>query len=235
MTELSEDSKNRFEANPLRILDSKDPKDQELCLNAPSILDYLSTESQQYFADVKHCLEKVNIPYEVNSSLVRGLDYYNQTVFEVVSQDLGAQNSIGGGGRYDGLIKTMGGPDLPSVGFGTGIERVIQTMLRQEVPLPKLAGPQLFIIPLGESARAPCFELLGKLRRDLISAQMDFTGKKVGKVMSYASDIQAKYVVVIGDNELATGEVELKEMSTGNKELVPIAELTARLLEKYGC
>ncbi len=153
-------------------------------------------------------------------------------MFEVVSQDLGAQNSIGGGGRYDGLIKTMGGPDLPSIGFGTGIERIIQTMLRQEVPLPKATGPQLYIIPLGESARAPCFELLGKLRRDYLSVQMDFSGKKLAK----SCLMPAKFRPNMSSLSAITNchrQAELKEMSTGNKEIVQIAELSKSLLEKY--
>ncbi len=223
---LSDDSKVRFETNPLRILDSKDPADQELCRQAPSILDFLSPASQQYFTEVKDCLDIIGIPYEVNSSLVRGLDYYNQTVFEIVSQDLGAQNSIGGGGRYDGLLKALGGPDLPSFGFGTGIERIIQTMLRQNIAIPEQPRPQIFIIPLGDAARKACFALLGRLHRNGINAQMDFTGKKLGKVMSYADSLKTQFVAVIGENELTSGQAELKEMATGNKVSIILEELS---------
>jgi histidyl-tRNA synthetase len=227
---LSEDSQRRFETNPLRILDSKDPTDQELCRQAPSISQYLSPESAAYFAEVKECLDRLGISYQVSDSLVRGLDYYNQTVFEVVSQDLGAQNSIGGGGRFDGLIKQLGGPDLPSVGFATGIERVIQTMLRQEVTLPANPYPQLFIIPLGDAARKTCFGLMGDLRKQGIAVQMDFTGKKLAKVMSYADQLRAKYVAVIGDTELAAQSLELKEMTSGNKQSVSFSNLATFLL-----
>lgn len=223
---LSEDSKIRFEANPLRIIDSKDPTDQELCRHAPSILDFLNPASQEFFSEVKASLDRLKIPYEVNPSLVRGLDYYNQTVFEIVSQDLGAQNSIGGGGRYDGLLKQLGGPDLPSVGFATGIERVIQTMLRQEIAWPEGPRSQLFIIPLGDQARRTCFGILGDLRHKGVAAEMDFTGKKLGKVMAYADQIKAQYVAVIGEDELASGQAELKEMSTGNKVRVSMQELS---------
>jgi histidyl-tRNA synthetase len=226
LDQISADSKVRLESNPLRIIDSKDPTDREICRGAPSILDFLSSDSQDFFAEVKACLDRLKIPYKVNSSLVRGLDYYNETVFEIVSSDLGAQNSIGGGGRYDGLLKQLGGPDLPSVGFATGIERVIQTMLRQEVALPECPRPQLFILPIGEKARTECFGLLGDLRRKGITSQMDFTRKKLGKVMSYADQIHAQYVAVIGENELASGEAELKEMATGSKRLVSLQALS---------
>lgn len=223
---LSADSKVRFEANPLRIIDSKDPTDKELCRNAPSILEFLTPESSAYFESVKACLDRLAIPYEINPSLVRGLDYYNQTVFEIVSLELDAQNSIGGGGRYDGLMKEIGGADLPSVGFATGIERVILTMLRQEVPLPEPIHPRLFLIPLGESARRECFGMMGDLRKAGHAVQMDFTGKKLAKVMAYADELGAEYVAVVGDQELASKRVELKQMASGNKETVAFAELS---------
>ncbi|MDP1835245.1 MAG: histidine--tRNA ligase [Chlamydiales bacterium] len=222
---LSADSQRRFDANPLRIIDSKDSTDQELCRGAPSILDFLSPSSAEFFAEVRACLDRLQIPYEVSNSLVRGLDYYNQTVFEIVSSDLGAQSSIGGGGRFDGLIKQLGGPDLPSAGFGTGIERIIQTMLKQGVALPDQPRPKLFIVPLGDAARRACFGIMGDLRRFGLDVEMDFTGKKLAKVMSYADQIKAKYVAVIGENELASGSTELKEMASGNKQHVAFSDL----------
>lgn len=212
---LSEDSKKRLEVNPLRILDSKAPEDQEIIAGAPSILDALSPASQEHFSKVQNLLKMIGIPFEVNSRLVRGLDYYNNTVFEFVAGELGAQNSISGGGRYDGLIKKLGGPDLPAIGFGCGLERVIQTMLKQFVPLPKPDHPTLFFIPLGEKAKEDCFRLMHELRQKDIRVQMDFTGKKLNKVMQYANQIRAQYVAVIGDKELESGEIELKEMETG--------------------
>jgi histidyl-tRNA synthetase len=229
--ELSPDSQNRLEINPLRILDSKDPRDREIVAKAPSILDHLNSNAATHFAQVKHLLEVIGIPYEVNSSLVRGLDYYNKTVFEFVAGELGAQNSIGGGGRYDGMLATIGGPDLPAFGFGTGIERIIQTMINQEVPLPKETHPTLFLIPLGEQAKAACFSWIHELRNHSIATQMDFSGKKIGKAMQYADNIRASYVVVVGDHELTQQEVEVKEMVTGHKikigmkELIPVLNL----------
>lgn len=227
--QLSEDSKNRLETNPLRILDSKDPGDKKINEGAPSILEFLNDESREHFEGVKSLLKALNIPFKINTQLVRGLDYYNKTVFEIISGDLGAQNSICGGGRYDGLIKTLGGPDLPAIGFGAGIERLLQTMLKQNVHLPNPYRPLLFLIALGDAAKMPCFQLLHKLREHGIAAQMDFSGKKLNKVMQYADQIQSEFVAVVGENELQSETIELKEMATGNKQKVTFSDLLAFL------
>jgi histidyl-tRNA synthetase len=229
---LSPDSQNRLEVNPLRILDSKDPRDRDIIAHAPSILDFLSEEARNHFEELKRLLDLLHIPYQVNPSLVRGLDYYNKTVFEVVAGELGAQNSIGGGGRYDGLISNLGGPDLPSIGFGTGIERILQTMLNQNISMPRPDHPTLFLVPLGEKAKKSCFELLHALRQQGIPSQMDFSGKKVGKILHYANQIEATYVAVIGDHELDAQEVELKEMATGHQVKVPLSALIDTLKAK---
>lgn len=231
--ELSEDSKTRLEVNPLRILDSKDPKDKAIAANAPSILDFLNEECQHHFKTVQQQLKLLKIPFEINTSLVRGLDYYNKTVFEIVAGELGAQNSIAGGGRYDGLIKTIGGPDLPATGFGTGMERIIQTMLKQNVPLPTAPAPEVFLIALGQDAKATCFTLLHELRAHGISATMDFSDRKINKIMQYANQIQAKHVAVIGENELKEGKVDLKDMSSGEKKNIPLDLLVNTLKEIY--
>lgn len=223
--QLSADSRNRLEANPLRILDSKDPGDCKIVANAPSILDFLDEDSKSHFEELKSLLKILKIPYQINSKLVRGLDYYNKTVFEVVAGELGAQNSIGGGGRYDGLLPVLGGPDLPCIGFGTGIERILQTMINQQVSLPLPNHPEVFIIPLGDKAKPACFELLHMLRLNKIPSQMDFSMRKVGKAMQYANQIGASYVVVIGDQELESQEIELKKMATGEKTKIPLPAL----------
>ena len=223
--DLSDDSKRRLKTNPLRILDSKDPNDQKIVANAPSILDFLDEESKLHFEEVKKTLDLYQIPYVVNPLLVRGLDYYNKTVFEITSGNLGAQNSVGGGGRYDGLLKTLGGPDLPSIGFGTGIERVIQTLLKQEINIPDLIKPQLFVIPLGDSAKKEGLSLIHRLRQDGIASEMDLSGKKLNKAMQYADLIGAKYVLVIGDSELESNVAEIKEMQSGNKIKMPFSEI----------
>ncbi len=230
--QLSMDSQRRFSSNPLRILDSKDPKDQEIVKNAPSILDFLDEESAAQFNSVKRLLNNLHIPYEVNPLLVRGLDYYNKTVFEITSGELGAQNSVGGGGRYDGLMKTLGGPDLPTIGFGTGLERILQAMLKQQVQAPLPPAPEIFLIPLGEDAKETCFSIVHQLRLLGIPSDMDLSGRKLGKVMQYANQIRTKYVVVIGDEELKNQEAELKDMLSGNNLKVPLKNLANILQQK---
>lgn len=223
--ELSADSQRRFEMNPLRILDSKAPEDQKILQGCPSILDFLDPKSADHFEKVKSLLNSIQQDYVVNPKLVRGLDYYVETVFEIMSDELGAQNTIGGGGRYDGLLKQLGGPDLPCIGFATGIERVIITLLKQAAALPVTMGPKLFIISLGEEAKGICFKLLHDVRSKGISAEMDFSNRKLAKIMQYANDIKAQYVAVVGENELKTHEIELKNMESGITKKAPLDHL----------
>jgi histidyl-tRNA synthetase len=229
LSSLSSESQARFQTNPLRILDSKDPRDREIVASAPSILDFLSAEESIHFEEVKHSLDILNISYQVNPLLVRGLDYYNRTVFEVVAGELGAQNSIGGGGRYDGMLKTLGGPDLPSIGCGTGLERILQTMINQKVTLPPAEAPMIYFIPLGEKAKSLCFELLHDIRQQGVPAQMELSGKKIGKAMQFADQLGSQYVAVIGDEEIKNLAVQLKEMETGEMTTVSLEELSVLL------
>ncbi len=227
--ELSEDSQERFHANPLRILDSKDARDRKILHSVPSILDHLDPESKMHFDTVCALLQDIGIDYRINPRLVRGLDYYNKTVFEITAEELGSQNSLGGGGRYDGLIKQLGGPDLPAFGFGAGLERIIQTMLAQQVPLPSPPHALLFLIPVGETAQKECFKLLKTLRDENLPVEMDFSNKKLKVALRYADTTQARYVVIIGENELQSGRIELKEMKTGNVETISLDFLSQRL------
>ncbi len=213
--DLSSDSQTRFDKNPLRILDSKDPRDIKIVAGAPSILDFLNPASKLHFETVLKQLDLLGIPYQVNPKLVRGLDYYNQTVFEIVAGELGAQNSVGGGGRYDGLLKTLGGPDLPAFGFGTGIERIIQTMINQGVDLPNPDVPALFIIPLGDTAKEQALSLAQNLRNNGIATLVELSGKKLNKAMQLANTSGARYTAVIGDDEIKSGTVKIKNMHTG--------------------
>lgn len=223
---LSEDSQKRIETNPLRVLDSKDPKDLEIIAGAPSILNYLSPECKTHFEKLLLLLNALSIPYELNDKIVRGLDYYNRTVYEVTAAELGSQNSIGGGGRYDGLIKMLGGGDTPATGFAVGIDRIIQTILGQQAHAPIGYRPTIYLIPLGETAKTKCFEVLHQLRLAGVRAQMDFSGRKLGKAMGTANQLGAKFVAVIGDEEIASKQVELKNMETGEKILAPLFHLS---------
>lgn len=211
---LSHDSKERFYKNPLRILDSKDPKDQEILKECPSILDFLSDNSKNHFNEVCRQLTKINIPYQIKTSLVRGLDYYNETVFEITSNVLGAQNSIGAGGRYNGLIKTLGGPDLPSIGFATGMERILQTMIGQNCYFGEDNAPFVYIIALDNECMDVAFNLLCRLRHSNIASEMTPKARKMQKALQEADDYKAKYVVIIGENELTQSLAQIKDMTT---------------------
>lgn len=229
--QLSEDSKVRFHKNILRILDSKDPSDQQLLEGAPSILDHLTEENKTHFEKACSLLKKLDIEYTINPRLVRGLDYYNKTVFEIISSDLGAQNSIGGGGRYDGLTATLGGPSLPSVGFGTGLERVLQTMDKQQAHFPPAPHPYLFFIPMGDAAKQFCFEQVCKLRRNNISCDIDLSGKKIQQGLQMANSVHAEYCLVVGDQELESQKAELKNLATRETTEVIFSELASKITE----
>lgn len=222
---LSEDSKVRLEKNPLRILDSKDKQDQELLKNAPLLQEHLTSSAKENFEELKALLKSFSIPFVVNNNLVRGLDYYNKTVFEVTAEALGAQISIGGGGRYDGLISTFGGPDLPAIGFGTGIERIIQTMIAQEAPFPEEKGPKYFFIPLEKEAKTSCFSLVHELRKKGISCEIDLKAKKIKNSLQQANTLKAESVVIIGSEELEKKVAVIKNMNTREQIEVPFDKL----------
>jgi len=231
LSKLSEESQTRFEKNPLRILDSKDPKDQELIESAPSMLEFLSDEAKTHFEAVQERLFALDVPFEVNKRLVRGLDYYNRTVFEITAEELGAQNSLGGGGRYDGLLKTLGGPDLPAIGFGAGLERLIQTMLGQKVDLPAPPHPTLYLIPVGEEITRAAFLLASNLRKQGIATDVELTGKRVKGGLKIAQTLQIPFVAIIGEEELKSGMCELKEMAKRTVLKVPLNQLAKTIQE----
>ncbi|MBS0603727.1 MAG: histidine--tRNA ligase [Verrucomicrobia bacterium] len=226
---LSPDSQVRFTKNILRILDSKDPSDQKILQEAPVLGDFLTSDARSHFEQALKLLGELKINYAVNSKLVRGLDYYTKTVFEVTTEVLGAQNSIGGGGRYDGLTEAVGGPYLPSVGFATGMERILQTMLKQGAPFPAAPHPLVFFVPMGEEALKTCFDLVCKLRHEGIAAEIDLSGKKMQHGLQLASQQGAEYAIVLGDEELKTKNIKLKIMATRESIDCPLNELIARL------
>lgn len=227
--ELSADSQVRFTKNILRVLDSKDPNDQKILQGAPLLSEYLTPEARAHFEEVLKWLEMLKINYAINQKLVRGLDYYNKTVFEITTNDLGAQNSIGGGGRYDGLVEDFGGPNLPSSGFAMGLERVLQTMLKQGVSFPRASHPFVFFVPIGEEALHLCFELTSRLRHENISAEIDLSGKKMQHGLQLASQLNANFVVVIGEEELKSNTIKLKNMATRESENYALSDLLAKL------
>lgn len=223
--ELSQDSKTRFEKNPLRILDSKDPKDKEIVKEAPSILNHLTAEAKSHFENLCTCLQEMKIPFVIDDRIVRGLDYYNKTVFEVMAEGLGAQNTIGAGGRYDGLISTLGGPDLPSVGWATGLERVMQVMLAQKVSPPKPCRPKIYFIPLGDEAKSACMMLATKCRHHGIGADIELSGRKMQVAIQNALRIETDYCAIIGSNELSSQILQLKNLQTREQKEVRFEDL----------
>jgi len=233
LSSLSEDSKIRFEKNILRILDSKSPEDQEAIAHAPSIQEFLTSKAKSHFETVCQLLTDLGLQWDVNSRLVRGLDYYNHTVFEVASSHLGAQNALGGGGRYDGLIPLLGGPEIPSIGWATGLERILVAMHKQGVSFPITPGPFVYFIGMDEKARKMILPLLAKLRHASIPCDMDLLGKKIQQAMHLADQAKAKYVIVIGDEEMNSGKIMLKEMATRQSSPVSLDGLYPHILELY--
>jgi histidyl-tRNA synthetase len=213
---LSEYSRVRLEKNPLRILDSKEPEDHELVANAPSILDYLGKDSLAHFKLTCSLLEELKIPFEVNHKLVRGLDYYCRTVFEFVSGDLGAQNTIGGGGRYDKLIENLGGPSTPSVGFGTGLERIIQAMISQNINLPTPHSPTICLVCMGDKASSFGFNCLKNLRKNNITSEAFFHVLKLKSALKEVDKYKPRFRVIIGEDEVDNQEFEVT--SLGDKK-----------------
>lgn len=227
--QLSPDSQVRFSKNILRILDSKDLQDQKLLEGAPTILSFLSEENAEHFRKVRALLSELNISYVINEKLVRGLDYYNKTVFEVVSGELGAHNTVGAGGRYDGLTASLGGPSLPSVGFATGLERLLQTMTKQGVLFPQAPHPLVYLIPLGEAASSACFAWLHQLRQEGIIAEMDMGSKKIAQAFQMATAACADFALVVGDQEVETKVAKLKNMATREESPIDLNNLTHHL------
>ncbi|NGX50873.1 MAG: Histidine--tRNA ligase [Chlamydiae bacterium] len=229
---LSEESQIRFTKNPLRILDSKDPKERALLEKAPSILDFLSPESKSHFDALCALLKEQSLPFTIDSKLVRGLDYYNETVFEVTSDVLGAQNTIGAGGRYDGLLPAIGGPDLPCIGFSTGIERILHTMEGQKAPFPPKSGPFVTFIPLGETAKKVAFKLLYELRHCSIPSEM-IQSKKIQKALQSAEKNLTTFAVIIGEEELSTRSAQVKMMKSRTTEEIALDSLVEHFKREF--
>ena len=220
---LSEDSVARLDRNPLRILDSKDPKDRALAAAAPAIDDYLTPGAADFFGAVTAGLDAAGVAWTRSPGLVRGLDYYRHTAFEFVTDRLGAQGTLIAGGRYDGLIEALGGPPTPAVGWAAGIER-----LAMMIDAPVTGGPDVVLVPLGERAEAEAQRILAGLRRAGISADMSYRGN-MKKRMSRASTSGAGYALIIGDDELARGEAQLKHLGSGEQRSVPLEGLAEAL------
>ena len=215
--ELCDTCRDRLDRNPMRILDCKSPVCSEIAKDAPVVLDYLCDECKEHFEKTKSYLDAMNIEYIVNPQIVRGLDYYTKTVFEFVADSIGAQGTVCGGGRYDGLIEELGGQHTPSLGFAMGLERLQLVMEAQGCEFPEPSRPDLFIVAMGDKATLKAVEIAKDMRDEGYSVVYDLNGRSLRAQMKYADKINAKYNVVIGDNEVDTKSAVLKDMATGEQ------------------
>lgn len=229
---LCDTCKDRLDRNPMRILDCKSPICKKIAENAPVVIDYLCDDCRDHFEKVKAHLKAMDIDFKVNPKIVRGLDYYTRTVFEFVSGDIGAQSTVCGGGRYDGLIGQMGGPKTPSLGFAMGIERLMMVLSAQNAELPEAPTCDLFIATLGDNAILKASALCRLLRDEGYKAQTDICGRGLKAQMKYADKIGAKFTLVLGDNEVESGKATLKNMSNSEAREIHLSELIEELGEE---
>ncbi len=215
--ELCETCNSRLEKNPMRILDCKSPVCSKIAQGAPKITDYLCDECKEHFASVQKYLDAAGVEYTVNPTIVRGLDYYTKTVFEFVTDFIGAQGTVCGGGRYDGLIEELGGKHLPSLGFAMGIERLLMLMDKQGIEIPKPSTCDLYVAVMGEKASLKSFEIIKAVRSCGLIAETDIVGRGLRAQMKYADKIGAKFSMVLGDNEIEQGKAVIKNMSSGEQ------------------
>ena len=220
--ELCDTCKGRFDRNPLRILDCKSEICQDLAKDAPRLLDYICDDCREHFEGFKDALSNMGISYNVDSGIVRGLDYYTKTVFEIISGPF----TVCGGGRYDGLVEEFGGDPTPAIGFGLGIERLLIRLAENGVEIPDDGKPDLYIAPLGEEAGKKAQAIVFELRKAGIKAETDLVGRGLKPQMKYSDKIGAKYTLVLGDSEIETGKVRLKNMETGEQTEVGLDSLT---------
>ena len=215
--ELCETCLSRLDRNPMRILDCKSPICSKIAENAPRVLDFLCDECKEHFDGVKKYLDAAEIEYTVNPSIVRGLDYYTKTVFEFVTDFIGAQGTVCGGGRYDGLIEQLGGKPLPSLGFAVGLERLLMLMQAQNIEIPKPDECDIYIAAMGDAAQLEAFKLTKLLRQTSLKAQCDVVGRGLRAQMKYADKIGAKFSIVLGDSEIQEKKAKVKNMQTGEQ------------------
>ncbi|GLI36407.1 histidine--tRNA ligase [Desulforhabdus amnigena] len=225
---LCPDCQRRRHTNPLRTFDCKVERCKELLEGAPMLLESICSECAEHFERVKSYLKDLDTPFVINPRMVRGLDYYMRTTFEVITDRLGAQNAVGGGGRYNGLVKDLGGPDLPGIGFAIGMERLI--LLLQQESEEQRRSPQVFVAALGEAARQRAFLLTQQLRNAGLETEMDYEGRSLKSQMRRADKLSARHVLILGEEELARGEIQLRDMMEKSQRNLPL-ETAAEVLK----
>jgi histidyl-tRNA synthetase len=220
---------NRFEKNPLRIIDCKEDKCRKITVGAPALLDNLCGECLAHFEGLKAGLENLGIPYNVDKNIVRGLDYYTKTVFEFVSMNVGTQGTICGGGRYDGLVETCGGTPTPGIGFGLGIERLLLEMENQGITIPEPQPMDIYIATIGEKAERYAQLLVYKLRNEGVNADKDQMGRSLKSQMKYADKMGFNFIIVLGDDEIENNKAVLKNMRTGEQKDISVDSILDRM------
>jgi len=231
-TELCPDCQNRFERNPMRILDCKNRECQKLTANAPTTLDTLCPSCKEHFAKVQQYLKVSEIKYRINPKMVRGLDYYQKTAFEVMAEGIGAQNAICGGGRYDGLVEEIGGPSTPGIGFAMGMERILAVLEKQHAQFEEDEQPKVVVAALGDMAREKGFKLVSEFRQDGIRALMDLMGRGLKNQMKYADRVRARYVVIMGEDEIARKKVIIRDMKLGDQTEVEMEAIRNYIMQQ---
>ena len=223
---LSKDSQRRLDENPLRVLDSKEKEDKVAVENVPSILDYLDEESQAHFDEVRTMLDSLNIPYVIDTNMVRGLDYYNHTIFEFITTIDKSELTICAGGRYDSLVEYFGGPETAGFGFGLGLERLLLVLDKQGIELPVEESLDVYIAVLGSGANGKALELVQAIRYQGFKAERDYLGRKIKAQFKSADTFKAKTVITLGESEVESGEVNVKNNTTREEVTVSFEELT---------
>ena len=223
---LSKDSQRRLDENPLRVLDSKEKEDKVAVENAPSILDYLDDESQAHFDEVRAMLDSLNIPYVIDTNMVRGLDYYNHTIFEFITTIDKSELTICAGGRYDSLVEYFGGPETAGFGFGLGLERLLLVLDKQGIELPVEENLDVYIAVLGSGANGKALELVQAIRYQGFKAERDYLGRKIKAQFKSADTFKAKTVITLGESEVESGQVNVKNNATREEVTVSFEELT---------
>ncbi|HLQ39916.1 MAG TPA: histidine--tRNA ligase [Tetragenococcus sp.] len=234
-SELSQDSQRRLHENPLRVLDSKDARDQKFVAQAPSILDYLSTAAKEHFEQVKAMLDALGVAYEVDSTMVRGLDYYTHTIFEIMSDNekMGSQSTICAGGRYDQLVEELGGPATPGFGFAMGIERILLILAAEEATLPVANGIDAYVVNLGQTTNIEALKVVQSIRNAGFSADRDVMGRKAKAQFKSADKAGAKLVFTLGEDELNSQTIQVKAMASGIQKTIALKDVYEDFAQIY--
>lgn len=230
--ELCQDCQTRLKKNPLRILDCKVDAKHSVMATAPKIIDYLNDESREYFDAVLAALDAMEIPYTVDANLVRGLDYYNHTAFEIMLDDptFGAQTTLCGGGRYNGLVEQLGGPMTPGIGFGLGIERVLLALEQQAITLPVTNTVDVYMMPLGAQTKPTAMKLMHELRQNGVSVETDYQGRGMKAMFKAANRANAQFAIIIGEEELANGQCQVKNLVESTQETLNISQVVTYMI-----